>query len=243
MKLFSILFLFLNFLLINSQNLRNLALTMNQEKLQFLSDIANNTVFQLFELKVDFKGRGFAKIEDDEKKVEVAIYDDQEIPDVEEKFRFDIKYWSPIIPEITMTSSKIDLFGETFDVKEQYKQMANSIANSIENGFVIYYQKSSKDILASTRYKCFVNDENGRSGSFEISVADKNDYELLNQSLNKWIEENKNNENLKKYMPIVSGVLCLKGLAEDIYRHHKKKNISSFLKIPYFSLLLILGLL
>ena len=120
--------------------------------------------------------------------------------------------------------------------------MANSIANSIENGFVIYYQKSAKDILASTRYKCFVNDDNGRSGSFEISVADKNDYELLSQTLNKWIEENKDNSLIKKYMPIVSGVLYLKGLAEDIYRHHTK-NISSSLKIPCFALLLILGLL
>ena len=137
MKLFSTIFLFLNFLLINSQNLRNLALTMNPEKLQFLSNIANNTVFQLFELKVDFKGRGFAKIEDDEKKVEVALYDDQELPTVEEQFRFDIENWTPIIPEITMTSSKLDLFGETFDVKEQYKQMANSIALKMGLSYII----------------------------------------------------------------------------------------------------------
>lgn len=246
MKFFTILFLLLNSLLVNSQNLRNLILTMNRDKLKLLSEVANNTIYQLFGYTLDFQGKSFTKIEDEEKKIEVSLYDDQEIPSVEEQFRFNISNWSPIIPEIKMNSSRIFLFGVTFDVKEQYKQMANSIANTIENGFVIYYQKSGSDIVSSTRYKCYVNDAKGNSGSFEISVADKNDYELLNQAFNKWYEKNKDNPNIKKFQPIISGVLSFKGLVEDIYYHHKRKNTfssSSFLKIPCFALLLILGLL
>lgn len=245
MKFFAILFLFLNFLLINSQNLRSLLLTMNVEKLKYLADIANSTLYQLFELTIDFKGRSFGTIEDSEKKVEVAIYDGQDIPKVEEQFRFNISNWSPIIPEIEMKSSIINIFGKTFDVKEQYINMANSIANSIENGFVIYYQKSTVDVLSSTRYKCFVNDANGRSGSFEISVADKNDYELLSDAFNKWYDENKDHPQIKKFQPIVSGVLAIKGLAEDIFKRHKKNNnsSSSFLAIPFITLLLTFSLL
>lgn len=243
MKYFSFIYLFLNFLLINSQNIRNLILAVDPEKLKTLTDAATKTVFQLYGITVDFQGRSFTKIEDEEKKVEVGIYGDQEIPDVEEQFRFEIKNYIPIIPEMDMYSSKIFLFGETFDIKEQYKQMATSISNVIAEGFVIFYKKSGTDILSSTRYKCFVNDTSGNSvGSFEISVADKNDLQLIEQAFDKWKEENKEHPLLKKYQPIVSGICILKGLIKDIYNHHKKKSISSFLKIPFFALLLIFGL-
>lgn len=244
MKFFIFIDLFLNFLLINGQNLRNLILTMNAEKLKKLSDIATKTVYQLFETTLDFKGRSFVKYEDEEKKIEVSLYDDQEIPDVEEQFRFDINNWTPIIPEISMNLSKLYLFGQTFDIKEQYKQMANSIANAIENGFVINYQKDGKDILSSNRFKCFVNDNDGNDGSFEISVADKNDFEILYEAAEGWYEENKDDPNIKKYKPIASGVLKFIGVVKDIYNNHKKKkNASTFLKIPFFALLLIFGIL
>lgn len=70
-------------------------LTMDPEKLNYLIDIATKTVKQLFQgAEIDFQGRGYAKIENSKCMIDVAIYDDQEIPS-EKSIRCEIKKWSP----------------------------------------------------------------------------------------------------------------------------------------------------
>lgn len=241
MKLFTLVIVSLNILLFKSQKLRNLILAMTPEKQKTLTDAATKAIDQLFDLKIDFNGKLVGKIEDKYHKIEVALYDDQEIPSLDEQFRFEISNYSPIIPEMKMDLPKINVNTESFDINERYKIMANSIANSYKNGFSIYYLKSGKGIVSSCRYKCYVNGDNGESiGSFEISLMDKNDYEKIEDAFNEWYNKNKDNKYVKQYEPIILGVLSFCGIVKDII--NPPSNLSSFLKMPYLALLFIFGL-
>lgn len=238
MRSSSLIFIFFNIVFINCQNLRNLILTMDPQKLEKLTELANKTLYQLLGIKMDFEGRGYGKIEGSKHKVEIALYDDQDIPTETKQFRFEINNWSPEIPEVKAENTSLKIFGNIYDIKEQYKIVANLIANSIQNGFVISYEKSGDNILANSRYKCFVNDEKGEKiGSFEIAIEDKNDKKSIIDTIKNWVK------NIKK--EDVANVLEIIAKASTVFLGVKKDwfSSSSFLNIPYLVLLFILGLL
>jgi len=236
MKSSALIFIFLNIFFINCQNVRNLILAMDPKKLKTLSDIATQTLFQLFGVSIDFNGRGYGVIDNDKLKIEIALYDDQEIPTETSKFRFEIINWSPQIPEIKAEDVKLDIFGKVYDVKEQYKIIANLFANAIENGFVISYNKTGDDIVANTRFKCFVNTDDG-NGSFEIAIEDKNNKDTILDSIDKFLRKIKLDD--------IANILELCARASSVFLGIKKDwfSSSSFLNIPYFGILLIFGLL
>jgi len=134
MKSSALIFIFLNIFFINCQNVRNLILAMDPKKLKTLSDIATQTLFQLFGVSIDFNGRGYGVIDNDKLKIEIALYDDQEIPTETSKFRFEIINWSPQIPEIKAEDAKLDIFGKVYDVKEQYKIIAICLQMQLKMG-------------------------------------------------------------------------------------------------------------
>ena len=234
MKFFTLIFIFLNIFFINCQNLRNLMLDMEPKKLKALTEIASNTLFQLFGVSIDFNGRGYGIIENSKLKIEIALYDDQEIPTETSTFRFDINNWSPQIPEIKIDEAKLNIFGKLYDVKEQYKIIANLLANAIENGFVINYNKTGDDIVANSRFKCFVNTTDG-NGSFEIALEDKNNKNTILDSIVKFLKDIKLDE--------IANVLELCARASSVFLGIKKDwfSSSSFLNISYLVLLLIFG--
>jgi len=236
MESYSLIFIFLNILFINCQNVRNLILAMDPKKLKTLSDIATQTLFQLFGVSIDFNGRGYGVIDNDKLKIEIALYDDQEIPTETSKFRFEIINWSPQIPEIKAEDAKLDIFGKVYDVKEQYKIIANLFANAIENGFVISYNKTGDDIVANTRFKCFVNTDDG-NGSFEIAIEDKNNKDTILDSIDKFLRKIKLDD--------IANILELCARASSVFLGIKKDwfSSSSFLNIPYLVILFIFGLL
>ena len=236
MKSSTLILIFLNVLFINCQNLRNLMLSMDPKKLKTLTNIASNTLFQLFGVSIDFNGRGYGIIDNSKLKIEIALYDDQEIPTEESKFRFEIINWSPQIPEIKVDEAILDIFGKSYDVKEQYKILANLFANAIENGFVISYNKTGDNIVANSRFKCFVNTEDG-NGSFEIAIEDKNDKTTILDSIEKFLKDIKLDE--------IANILELCARASSVFLGIKKDwfSSSSFLNIPYLVILLIFGLL
>ena len=242
MKFFALAIISLNILLINSQKLRNLLLTMTPEKQQILTEAATKAIKYLFNLDMNFNGNVYGKLEDKKHKIEVALYDDQEIPTVVESFRYEISNYSPKLPKMNMTlPKKLTVGSDSFDLEEKYKIMANQIASSYKNGFSIYYLKKGEGIVSSCRYKCYVNGDDGESiGSFEISLMDKNDYEKLEQAFKDWYNANKNNTFVKTIEPVIAAGLSLYGIVKDIGK--KSGNLSSFLKLHSLALLLIFGL-
>jgi hypothetical protein len=205
---------------------------MDPKKLKTLTNIASNTLFQLFGVSIDFNGRGYGIIDNSKLKIEIALYDDQEIPTEESKFRFEIINWSPQIPEIKVDEAILDIFGKSYDVKEQYKIVANLFANAIENGFVISYNKTGDDIVANSRFKCFVNTEDG-NGSFEIAIEDKNDKTTILDSIEKFLRDIELDD--------IANILELCARASSVFLGIKKDwfSSSSFLNIPYLILLFI----
>ena len=237
MKYLTLFLLVLNIFLINCQNLRNLKLTMSPEKLEALTEVGTKTFKQIFQKDIDLKGTTYGILEDDKMKLEITLFDEQTIPTEEEYFRFEIVNWKATIPDIQMSKTKINLFGKTYDFKEQLIKFANSVATGYQNGYAYIYKKSGEGIVANSRYKCFVNSENGESiGSFEISQEDKNDSTTLIQKLSTFFNE---------LGPITTGVksICeciasIIGILKDL----KSLNSSSSLKVSYLVLLLTLAL-
>lgn len=237
MKSFALIFIFFNSLFSNCQNLRNLMLTMDPEKLKSLIDLSNKALFQLFGAEIDLNGRGYGAIENDKTKIEIALYDDQDIPVVPSNISFEIKKYVPQIPEVKANQTKIEIFGKFYDVQEEYKIIANLLANAIENGKVISYIKTGENILANIRFRCLVNTTNG-NGSFEIAIEDKNDKNVILKAIEKLVKLY-DDYNIKNLMDIM-------GRAATIFIGIKKDwftSSSSFLNIPYLVLLLIFGLL
>ena len=234
MKSSALIVIFLNILFIYCQNLRNLMLCMDPKKLKTLTEIANNTIFQLFGVPIDFGGRGYGVIDNSKLKIEIIVYDDQEIPIETSIIRFDIKDWKPQIPEL-MDGAKLDIFGKLYDVKEQYKIIANLFANAIENGFVISYNKTGDNIVANSRFKCFVNTEDG-NGSFEIIIEDKNDKTTILDSIEKFLRDIELDD--------IANILELCARASSVFLGIKKDwfSSSSYLNIPYLIILFIFGL-
>ena len=159
---------------------------------------------------------------------------------LQQQIRFEINNWSPSIPAYEMSKTKITIFGNIYDIKEQFILFANAVASGYKNGFVIVYKKTGEDIQANMRYKCFVNSDNGEAiGSFEIYQVDKNDSVNILDKLKSFFETL---EIINKGVKTISElVTTLIGIKKDI-SGDDKKSISSFLKAPYLSLFLILCL-
>ena len=173
MKFFIFIFINFDLILINCFTQRNLKFTIEDEKYKILSEAAKNAFKQIYNLKIDFEGRLKEGREDDNMNVEVVIYDDVIIPNVTNKIRFNITNKSAQLEDISLQIPIITLLYEAYDIKEQLKILADMLANSFDNGFVIIYKKDGEGIVASSRYKCFVENNGKIIGSFEIIHINK----------------------------------------------------------------------
>ena len=202
MKFFIFIFINFDLILINCFTQRNLKFTIEDEKYKILSKAAKEAFRQIYNLKIDFEGRLKEGREDDNMNVEVVIYDDAEIPNVTNKIRFNVTDKSARLEDIPIQTSTVTLFNQAYDIKEQYKILANMIANSFENGFVIIYKKNKI-------------------------------FELLKKIFSK-----ETVDNAKLVSEFVTTSIAIINSVEQAI----KKSATSFLKIPYFFLFLIICL-
>ena len=202
MKFFIFIFINFDLILINCFTQRNLKFTIEDEKYKILSKAAKEAFRKIYNLKIDFEGRLKEGREDDNMNVEVVIYDDAEIPNVTNKIRFNVTDKSARLEDIPIQTSTVTLFNQAYDIKEQYKILANMIANSFENGFVIIYKKNKI-------------------------------FELLKKIFSK-----ETVDNAKLVSEFVTTSIAIINSVEQAI----KKSATSFLKIPYFFLFLIICL-
>ena len=173
---------------------------------------------------------------------------DEEIPEEEGKFTFeinkghpDISNLSKILPD-SVNNIKLEIFGSVLDVREQLKAVENMIAAGFGqySGTVVIYNKAS-DKTSQKRYKCFVRDDEKSYGSFEIIQEDKNDANIIDKSTKSWWEKVKGF--FSEVAPVVKTcceiISCVIGVTRDI---KTISNFSSFLRIPFLHLLIILCL-
>ena len=233
-----ILIAIINLLLINSKETRNLKLGITPENYKILSEVAKNTVSQIYKKTVDFTDERNDQTIEDSKTLylRVILSESQDIPSEEQKAYFDINNYSVNIPSsITFPKLDFDIFGAN-DLEEEFRAFAENIANKVKNGKFYTYKKIGEN-AAQTRYRCFVNSDDGtKVGSFEIVQQDKNDEATIVEKITNWYNKIKD-ASIKvtnEVKAISELVATWKGIIKDI------KSNSPFIKLPFFTLLIIL---
>lgn len=233
-----ILIAIINLILIISKETRNLKLGITPENFKILSDVAKETVYQIYNKTIDFSnGRNDQTIENSRKLfLRVILSEDQETPSEEEKAYFDINNYSPTIPSsISIPKLDFDAFGAN-DLEEEFKALAENIANKVKNGKFYTYKKNGEN-AAQTRYRCFVNSDDGsKIGSFEIVQKDKNDEETIIEKIKSWYNRIKNASiTVTNEVKAISELIATwKGIIKDL------NSSFSLIKVPFFTLLIIL---
>lgn len=233
-----ILIAIINLLLINSKEIRNLKLGITPENYKILSEVAKNTVNQIYKKTVDFTDERNDQTIEDSKTLylRVILSESQDIPSEEQKAYFDINNYSVNIPSsITFPKLDFDIFG-AYDLEEEFRAFAENIANKVKNGKFYTYKKIGEN-AAQTRYRCFVNSDDGtKVGSFEIVQQDKNDEATIIEKITNWYNKIKN-ASIKvtnEVKAISELVATWKGIIKDVQSN------SPFIKLPFFTLLIIL---
>ena len=238
----TLLLIIFNLLLINPKILRDLILSITPEDYTVLSEAAKNTVLQLYNKNIDFNGSTDCVIEDSKQLLlKVVLLSTQDIPTEEVQAYFDISNYKYILPEITYPNLKFDIFGGTQDLEEEFKGFADKISTAFKNGKFYTYKKIGEN-AAQTRFKCFVNSDEGTShGSFEIVQQDKNDEATILEKIADWYFRVKEVlTTVTNEVKAISELLATwKGIVKDLNSTFN----SSFLINIHLFLLLILFLL
>ena len=145
---------------------------------------ANNTLYQVFNISLNFQGRYIVNENNDRYLIRVTIDEFPEIPKDVETY-FNITSGRVSMPKIEFVPDvKFELFEQSLDLEKEYKSIANMFAAGIRNGKVYLYKKDIDKKVTEIRFKCFVCSESGDTyGAFEISLEDKNDRKTIEEAL------------------------------------------------------------
>jgi L-rhamnose mutarotase len=181
-----------------SNNLRNLLLGKDPVKYAVLIDAANQTFYQMYNLTLNFRDRYEAMVNDSQKRLRVIVDEyDPLIPPSSPNVTFTVLNGKPPLNDILKDLSNLyeindtdlnsmEIFGNYFNIIEEFKLLSNQIAAGFDYGTVIIY-KPTFTVVAQVRYKCFITDKDGvEYGSFEIIQEDKNDKQEVKEVTESW---------------------------------------------------------
>ena len=229
---------------INCQNLRDLKLERDNEKYKILEEVANNTVYQLYNKTVSFYNRYDAYIEQtDVMIIKVVIDEYSDFPQYKNQTTFQIINGRPELPDLNIPKEvEFNVYGAK-DLQEEFKAFANMIAagySGYEYGNVTIYRKET-EFTAQTRFKCFVKSKDGKDyGAFEIIQEDLNDRDDIKSKIKVFFSKVKNiiGEITPGMIVVTELIATVKSIQKDIFPIIF--SASSFLRISYALLLFIL---
>ena len=228
---------------INCLHLRNLKLEKDVEKYQVLCSVANKTIYQLFNVTIDFKDRYDAYVQQkDISFIKVIVNEYAKFPYYENQITFDITDEKAIIPDLNVPKeASFDVYG-AHDLQEEFIIFGNMVAAGFQGyeGNVTIYRKET-EFTAQARYICFVKTKSGELyGAFEVIQEDLNDRKEIKDKVKNFLK--KVEEILKTVSPSIKMasevISTLFGVNKDL---NEVQAASSFIKISY--LLLIINLL
>ena len=200
-----------------------------QNRYEKIISAAKESLYQLLNTTIDFKGRyiygetnGIYEL--------VVLIDEFPVEPTEVGTYFNISDGMPIFPNITNfkdqnyleTQSKI--FGDQFDIEEEYKIFGSVFAAGIRNGRVVIFRKNTEKASNILRFKCFINSQYKEEyGSFEISLKyiEKSNWEKIKDCITNFWDGLKKvfievNEGVKLASEIATNINAIKGTIMNI---------------------------
>ena len=235
--------------LIGCINLRNLKL-MDIEKYNKLCSVANQTMLQIFTLEVDFAGKTFKDLGNDDFRISLELREDStEIPAYQNAVIIPIYNGKATIPDIEYPKNvNLELLGTKHTLKEEFAIFANAIAHAfdleqVKGSVIIYKNEDIDNVKAQSRFRMMINstDDSKVIGWVEITQEDKNDKDSIIYKIKTYY--NKIKEVVAVILPelklVSETISTFSGIIKDI----KATLASSTVKFNSIYLFIILSIL
>ena len=191
-----------------------------QKRYDKIVDAAKESLYQLLNITIDFKGRYIFAGKNDVYELLVLI-DEYPLEPTDIGTYFNISDGRPIFPKITekpYSEVKLDISGNLLDVEEEFKAFGSIFATGMRNGRVFVYKKDTESVSNIIRLKCFINSQNDEEyGSFEISIKyiEKSTWDVIKEAISKFWDDAKTvlgelNEGLKLVSEIAANIKSIK---------------------------------
>ena len=176
MKLFYSLIIILNFLLASPKNLKSLDPINNllEAKSSYytkLTQEANQTFYQLYELQLDFKDRYYIEIDDDTKYLRVLISENLTTND-ESFHTLEFKNEEILSESEIPENISITIFGRTFNLKEEFYNILKSIFHYTDVTMIKFPKENAEQFDTISKYELQVKNY---IGSIDVILEDKDD--------------------------------------------------------------------
>ena len=213
-----------------------------QNRYDKITSAAKESLYQLLNTTIDFEGR-YVYAETNGIYELYVLVDEFPVEPSDIGTSFNISdgraIFPPNITEANISEIESNVFGDQFDVVEEYKIFGSVFAAGIRNGKVIIYKKNTDKVSNILRFKCFINSQyNEEYGAFEISLKyiEKTGWEKVKGFIKKFWDELKSalgevNEGLKLVSEIAVNINSIKGTIMKILPtpQNKTKSASSYL--------------
>ena len=197
-----------------------------QKRYDKIVDAAKESLYQLLNITIDFKGRYIFAGKNDVYELLVLI-DEYPLEPTDIGTYFNISDGRPIFPKITdkpYSEVKLDISWNLLDVEEEFKAFGSIFATGMRNGRVFVYKKDTESVSNIIRLKCFINSQNDEEyGSFEISIKyiEKSTWEVIKEAISKFWDDAKTvlgelNEGLKLVSEIAANIKSIKAKFVEI---------------------------
>ena len=235
--------------LIGCVNLRNLKL-MDIQKYEKLCSVANQTMLQIFTLDVDFAGKTYKDLGNENYRISLELReDDTEIPTYSTTVIIPINNGKATLPNIEYPKNvNLELLGTQHTLKEEFSIFANAIAHAfdieqVKGSVIIYKNEDIDNVKAQSRFRMMVNstDDSKVYGWIEITQEDKNDKDSIIYKIKTYY--NKIKEVVAVVLPelklVSETISTFAGIMKDI----KATLASSTIKLNSIYLFIILSIL
>ena len=213
-----------------------------QNRYNKITSAAKESLYQLLNTTIDFEGR-YVYAETNGIYELYVLVDEFPLEPSDIGTSFNISdgraIFPPNITEANISEIESNVFGDQFDVVEEYKIFGSVFAAGIRNGKVIIYKKNTDKVSNILRFKCFINSQyNEEYGAFEISLKyiEKTGWEKVKGFIKQFWDDLKValgevNEGLKLVSEIAVNINSIKGTIMKILPtpQNKTKSSSSYL--------------
>ena len=184
MKLFSSLILIFSFLLASPKNLKSLdpideLLQSKSPNYLKLTQEANQTFYQLYEIQLDFKERYYIEIDDDTKFLRVIINENLTAND-ESFHMFESKNEEILSDTEIPENISITIFGRTYNLREEFYNILNSIFHYTDVVMIKFPKENLDKFDTISKYELHVRNY---IGSIDVILEDKDDKVSLEEDL------------------------------------------------------------